>query len=263
MIGAVLNSCASIAVLPTRGGGSGWMRRPILQTSGIRQWHVLPWCVRQPTRARATFHFRGHWALRCVLADVFCTCCLLCFHACELDLNSRTRIRADSAPSSTNTSQLSRTPPASPLHRNDPATNAKRLPALTKHDNAKTRRKLAARGSTSTWALRTRAAMRCTPRARVREATVVAAVHSRSNALVLRPTHTLRRPHTPPTKTSTTPHAVTQTHKPQQCTPSSSSPRPSAPPRPSRPRPPPRPRRRSRRCTTRRRSTTCSRSRAS
>ena len=35
VIGAVLNSCASIAVLPTRGGGSGWMRRPILQTSGM------------------------------------------------------------------------------------------------------------------------------------------------------------------------------------------------------------------------------------
>ena len=134
VIGAVLNSCASIAVLPTRGGGSGWMRRPILQTSGMR----CPGASDRP-RARATFHFRGHWALRCVLADVFCTCCLLCFHACELDLNSRTRIRADSAPSSTNTSQLSRTPPASPLHRNDPATNAKRLPALTKHDNAKTR----------------------------------------------------------------------------------------------------------------------------
>ena len=40
-------------------------------TDPADQWHVLP-CVRQPARARATFHFRGHWALRCALADAYC-----------------------------------------------------------------------------------------------------------------------------------------------------------------------------------------------
>ena len=45
VIGAVLNSCASITVLPTRGGGSGWMRRPIVQTRRM--------CCRASDRLRA------------------------------------------------------------------------------------------------------------------------------------------------------------------------------------------------------------------
>ena len=56
------------------------MRRPILQTSGM--------CCRASDRPRATFHFRGHWALRCVLADACGTCCELCFHGGELEVKT-------------------------------------------------------------------------------------------------------------------------------------------------------------------------------
>ena len=102
VIGAVLNSCASIAVLPTRGGGSGWMRRPILQTSGM--------CCRasdRPRAARAKFHFRGHWALRCVLADAYGTCCELCFHGGELEAqHAREFVLCWSGDSHSRTSQI-------------------------------------------------------------------------------------------------------------------------------------------------------------
>ena len=56
-------------------------------TDRADQWHVLP-CVRPPARARAKFHFRGYWALRYVLVDVYCTWCELCFHGGQLELNS-------------------------------------------------------------------------------------------------------------------------------------------------------------------------------
>ena len=39
-------------------------------TDRADQWHVLP--SDHPRAARATFHFRGHWALRCALADAYC-----------------------------------------------------------------------------------------------------------------------------------------------------------------------------------------------
>ena len=64
------------------------MRRPILQTSGM--------CCRasdRPRAARAKFHFRGHWALRCVLADAYGTCCELCFYGGELELNENSAMR--------------------------------------------------------------------------------------------------------------------------------------------------------------------------
>ena len=59
------------------------MRRPIVQTSGM--------CCRGASdrpRARATFHFRGHWALQCDLADAYWTCCELCFHGGEVEFKT-------------------------------------------------------------------------------------------------------------------------------------------------------------------------------
>ena len=66
--------------------------------------------------------------------------------------------------------------------------------------------------------LRMRIAQRCVSH-RARALTVLAAVSplpSRSNALLLRRTHTLCWPRTPPTKTSTTPRDVTQRHAPSR-----------------------------------------------
>ena len=108
-------------------------------TDPAEQWHVLP-CVTPPARALAP-NSKNAATGRCEVSSPTPVMLDASFVSMVANLSSTARERESqhSHLISTDVHRITVRSPASPLQGKGTTTNAKRLPTLTKHDNAKTR----------------------------------------------------------------------------------------------------------------------------